>query len=97
MAVKNKGEKAGGNQVVLGQVVCLPEETGPDFIGSVCEVTDARSRSLFHEGFLTVVWGTEGRREAGRAGGQSMSLEKGARELLEIDLAGLGEGCSGGR
>lgn len=70
MAVKNKGKKAGGNQVVLGQVVCLPEETGPDFTGCVCEVADARSRPLFHEGFLTVVWGG-GRREAGRAGGQS--------------------------
>lgn len=57
MAVKNKGEKVGGNRVVLGQVVCLPEETGPDFTGSVCEVADARSRPLFHEGFLTVVWG----------------------------------------
>lgn len=49
---------------------------------------NARSRSVFHKGSLTVVW-VEG---SCRAGGRRMSVENSTRELLEIDLAGLGEG-----
>lgn len=31
IAFKNEGDEAGRSQVVLGQLVCLPEEVGPDF------------------------------------------------------------------
>lgn len=36
-ASKNEGKEAGRHQVVLGGLVCPPEEMAPDFTGGGCE------------------------------------------------------------